>query len=367
MAEARSFRLDVVILGGGPAGIATALGLQQFGLATAIIEKSSYESFRVGETLPPESRRILEFLHLWDNFQQDGHLPASGTCSCWGSPKLGYDDFIANPYGYGWHLNRQRFDASLARAAQSRGVKLFSPTQLLQIEVTSEGYTLQALNCQKEYLTLQTRFVVDATGRRSVWATAQGVEKKRLDQLVGVYGLFRATADRMETFTLIEACRQGWWYSVRLPDSQIAVAFMSDSDIVHQQQLHQPEAWLSLVAQTTHTQACVIGLTLSHQKLHVYPAYSARLDRVGGQRWLAVGDAASVYDPLSGQGIYKALCSGLTAVRVINDLLQGQLEALPEYEASVVKQFDHYLLTRRNFYNLEQRWPQATFWQRRIS
>lgn len=45
----------------------------------------------------------------------------------------------------------------------------------------------------------------------------------------------------------------------------------------------------------------------SNEHFRAHAATSSILDRVGGGRWLAIGDAATVYDPIASQGIHKAL------------------------------------------------------------
>jgi flavin-dependent dehydrogenase len=164
---------------------------------------------------------------------------------------------------------------------------------------------------------------------------------------------------------LIEACAEGWWYSARLPDGWVAAALMSDGDIVSAKKLGQPENWLRCLQQTDQTRARLAPLDFTGEKLRVYPAQSCRLSALSGAGWLAVGDAACAFDPLSGQGIYKALRSGQAAGETIAAFLEGDNLALPEYEARVIKQFDHYLLARQTYYALEKRWPESLFWQRR--
>jgi flavin-dependent dehydrogenase len=75
--------------------------------------------------------------------------------------------------------------------------------------------------------------------------------------------------------------------------------------------------------------------------------------------WVAVGDAASAYDPLSSLGICKALESGLRAGKAI---AEGRLD---EYEAWVRSSFEDYLRTREAYYAMEQRWPASPFWRAR--
>src|SRR5215203_2013029 len=118
---------DVVILGGGPAGAAAALSLRSHApsLSVALVEQTSYDLPRVGETLPPTVQAVLEQLGVWETFVGEGHVAAYGTCSAWGSDELLDNEFIYHPAGRGWHLDRARFDRMLARAAADGGVTTY--------------------------------------------------------------------------------------------------------------------------------------------------------------------------------------------------------------------------------------------------
>lgn len=113
----------MVILGGGPAGAATALSLRQHApsLSLALIERSNYNEIRIGESLPPTVQPLLEQLGAWHAFLNEGHIPAYGICAAWGSDELFENEFIYHPAGRGWHLDRKRFDAMLAGEGASRG------------------------------------------------------------------------------------------------------------------------------------------------------------------------------------------------------------------------------------------------------
>ena len=94
-------------------------------------------------------------------------------------------------------------------------------------------------------------------------------------------------------------------------------------------------------------------------------APSAYLDRPTGPDWLAVGDAASSFDPLSSQGIYKALADGLKAAEAITAWLDGDTGALDKYAAFVASRFADYRRNRAYFYAVERRWAGSPFWARR--
>ena len=105
---------DVVILGAGPAGSAAALKLCHFGFDKILLaEASHFETARIGESIPPDSRQLLAELDVLTEFLAENHEPCLGSCSSWGSEQLGHNDFLLNPYGYGWHLDRTRFDIFL--------------------------------------------------------------------------------------------------------------------------------------------------------------------------------------------------------------------------------------------------------------
>jgi flavin-dependent dehydrogenase len=81
---------------------------------------------------------------------------------------------------------------------------------------------------------------------------------------------------------------------------------------------------------------------------------------------LAVGDAASRFDPLSSQGIVKALRSGIFASYAIGDWLVRKDEAgLRRYQHYVMAESSSYQQTRVKYYAREQRWPSSEFWRRR--
>jgi flavin-dependent dehydrogenase len=360
---------DVVILGGGPAGAATALMLRQHApqLTVALVERSHYEGLRIGETLPPTVQPLLEQLGVWDAFLADGHLAAYGSCSAWGSDRLEENEFIYNPIGRGWHLDRRRFDALLARSAEAAGVTVRYGAKFTGSARTDTGQWKLKLRTESgEDLAWTASMVADATGRRAHFAGAQGVKQVRMDQLVGTAVFFSLPDDRPrpDTYTLVEAVPDGWWYSALVPEGKIAVVYMTDADLLRTQRVNTPGAWFERLAATRHTQARVAGAS-QQGTLTVQVAYSHRLEQMSGEGWLAVGDAAMTYDPLSSLGIFKGLRSGIMAAYAIGDQLTG-IDGFTKYNTIMAAEFEGYLETRMDFYRQEQRWPDSPFWRRRF-
>jgi flavin-dependent dehydrogenase len=95
-------------------------------------------------------------------------------------------------------------------------------------------------------------------------------------------------------------------------------------------------------------------------------ASTTRLDRVTGAGWTAVGDAAVSFDPLSSQGILSALFTGLRAGQAIDRALAGDPTELDGYSRRVHEVESAYRSHRNTYYAAEDRWPDQTFWCRRL-
>lgn len=360
----KSPSFDVVIIGGGCAGASTALALLQKGVTNiAIVEKSDFSQPRVGETIQPPTSQLLKQLGVWEDFIQEEHLPSSGVASAWGTGELEYTDFIYRTYGKGWHLDRNAFDTMLLRLAVERGATLLAETRLQKASKTENGWTLI---CGDN--TLNTHFVVDASGRACAFAKLQGAQKIQFDDLHGIYTHWEQPKDALETIgashTLVESVEHGWWYSALLPNGTLAVALMTDTEVIKTQQLKHTENYLNLLQQTTHTAARISRLTqVSSPAVKVANAYEQT--SMVGDGWLAVGDSATAYDPLSSYGIHKALQNSLEAGEAIQAALCGDTKKLTLYEQNVQQAFESFLTTRYQYYAMETRWQDSPFWKAR--
>jgi flavin-dependent dehydrogenase len=233
-------------------------------LSVALVEQSSYGAPRVGETLPPTVQTVLEQLGVWETFVGEGHVAAYGTRSAWGSDELYDNEFIYHPAGRGWHLDRKRFDLMLAREAEARGVKTYSGHKFLNSSLDGRGGWLLNVNAgQGNEVSLEASFVIDATGRRAAFAAQRGVRKVPLDRLVGVSVTFGTTNAEpfADTYTLVEAWEEGWWYSTLLPGGKVVVFCMSDADIVKRRGLNSLDHFIKLLDRTRHTRERLFDAT----------------------------------------------------------------------------------------------------------
>jgi flavin-dependent dehydrogenase len=361
-------QVDVAILGAGPAGSATALALCGSGLTTLLVDRPR-DSAQIGETLPPAIKKLLFELGVWERFLTQEHLPSHSTCAIWGQEGAHCNDFLFSPYGPGWHIERARFDGMLRSAAIERGTAFVQGTPDVARRPDAEGGWRLVIDHEGTLQEVHARILVDATGRASALGRCVAGRKVASDRLIGVIGFFELSAmsgrRHHRSETLIEASRCGWWYAAEVPGARLVVTYMTDADLFARANRSDPHHWRTVLEETVSIRRWTRGLREPARPI-VVAANSARLPAAAGRDWLAVGDAAMTLDPLSSQGIYAALESGLEAARAIGKEFAGDRLALARYSTWVERRFAAHLRGQHYYYPKEQRWALSEFWSRRL-
>jgi flavin-dependent dehydrogenase len=254
----------------------------------------------------------------------------------------------------------------LTSVAGESGAAVLLNSEVSEARWFADHWRIKVRTRNKNGQNFRTRFVVDATGRTASFAKHQGAQPLLLDKLVGSFVFFALSPNTPppDTYTLVEACEHGWWYVALLPDARLVAAFFSDADIIQTHRLHSFAPWYALLQETSYARVR-LATAAPLGEPRVYVAWSQHLDRVYGEGWLAVGDTVSTFDPLSSQGIFKALRSGIYASRAIHDWLGGETRRRDRYQALMQEEFTEYLDIRAAYYRQEQRWAAAAFWRRR--
>ena len=354
---------DVLVIGGGPAGAAAAASLARRGLSVGLVERTDYESARVGETVPPSVVKALARLGALHAFREEGHHAAPGLLAAWGEVRPIEQDFIFNPYGHGWHLDRTRFDRGLAAAAATAGAIVYRGAHAQSIERLSDAswrIVVRQQRADRATMTLAAPWTIDATGRTATIARRLGIGDAPTIALSrsSASGHSRGT----NPATVVESCADGWWYAAPLPDGDAVAAFFTDIDLLPSGSAARARLWTARFGDTRLVRDDFVPRAVP---VRTVAAQTTRLDRVAIPGYLAVGDAAQSHDPLSGRGIIKALESGLFAADTIAAARDGDRDELDRFTQTADLEFARYMTYRRAHYRDEVRWAHSDFWRRR--
>lgn len=360
-----TYSFDILIIGGGPAGCAVALTLKKYAphLKVGLLEDHSRKK-RWLESLSPAAGELLRSLGIWEAFINEKYQAAFGTTASWGADQLHENEFIFHGRGNGWHIQRESFDLFLRNQCRSRHVQVLEGFTYKSHKREDGKWRLNAFNGQNKQV-LATNYVMDASGRGSVFAKKEGAKKRPTDRLLGVYRQFNLgqAVARGGYTTLVEAAENGWWYSAPLHKNACLMGWMTDSDLFRQDKIAKLENFMLRLKESKHSFNRIKNFDhISEAEL--FPASSYQLNKFGGKNWIATGDAASTVDPLSSSGTVRALRNGMLAAYVAMDHFSNK-DTLERYNSLIQKEFNSFLNSRRMYYEKEKRWANTPFWLRR--
>jgi flavin-dependent dehydrogenase len=303
---------------------------------------------------------------LFADFCSDGHAPTYASRSVWGNAEPVERDCLRDLDGHGWRLDRRRFEARLRQTAVARGAVLLAPARVIDFGRSDGGFALH-LDVRGELCDVTARMIIDAAGRNSQFASRLGAVRTRHDRLIcgWVHGVTREpTADDGIVYT--EAEEDGWWYSAALPDGRRALAFHTDADLEAAASVRATAELLRRAARLPGLSRVIAGARFDPTtEVGVTAAHGSRLAPSVGADWMAVGDAALSFDPLSSQGLFHALHSGLAVAEAIEGMLSGDSDSAREYAANLADIEATYRERLAAYYGLERRWHASAFWARR--
>jgi geranylgeranyl reductase family protein len=325
--------IDIVVVGGGPAGSAAAILLAERGWSVTLVDKAAFPRPKIcGEYLSPEAARVLDRLGVLKAVDAAGAQPLHGMRI------VAPDGTVldgAYPTGGRWRgyrdhalaIRREVFDRILLERARALPVDVRERHRVTGLIV--EGGCVRGVKAEDADgapVDLRSRLVVGADGRASVVAHALGLVRphplRRLALIRHVSGV-EGLGDRGEIYVDPPD------YSILNP---VAPGIVNVSLVVPLAHAKPYRARLETfmdarLRQLRHVPARLAGMKAEGPVMAMGPlAYRVAEPRVGGV--LLAGDAAGFYDPFTGEGLYTALRSAeLLAEAAHPALVTGDVSA----------------------------------------
>ncbi len=352
---------QALVVGAGPAGLHAAYCLSGWCDHVTVIDQSGrHELNQVGEHLPPSGIAAIAQAGLGEVLDDPRHLQSHGIASTWGSDEKAERNYLFSPGGQGLNLDRSEFTGHLIRRAEKRGVGFEFDTRLSGLSLVGGTYLAEARN-GKESTTNRFDLVVDASGRAVRAARFLGGTIAYSDPMACIIG--RLEACKSEGGRLrIQAVENGWWYDAPLADGTVVCAFMTQADLIRADAQSPDEFWRAELSKREDFRRDAMTW---NGNTHVCNAGVQCLSLPTLPGFVATGDAAAAFDPLSSWGIAKAIVDGAAAAEALSKEHLGDPNALSHRQETLNQNFQMHLIQRAQYYATEKRWPKALFWQNR--
>ncbi|CAL2084053.1 FAD_binding_3 domain-containing protein [Tenacibaculum sp. 190524A05c] len=366
---------EILIIGGGIAGCIAAISLSETYNVT-LIDKLEEPVDKVGESLAPATQRVFYALGLSLNDDQYENLFLNnlGMQSYWGSDQLQILDHLRNPDGLSKSVDRKKLGLFLRKKALEKGVKGFWGFRLFSSDYSSGKWKVISKKDNPKNRTsiiIDTDFVIDATGRNSHFARSLGIKRTHFDSLISCWLTVPNTSKN--TMSSIISDEFGWWYSAVLPENKRVISYQTDSDIFDKKVFKNFTSFSQLLHKNSTINKLVEHHTDEVDFHGVVSANSTKLNTSVGQQWLALGDAALSFDPLSSQGMFNAMANAMQVSELLktyqlSDLSDSEKmnQFSKQYTSQIESVWAHYVKHKNLFYGAETRWNNSIFWKRRL-
>ena len=165
--------VDVVVIGGGPAGTTAATLLAQQGLRVELFERERFPRFHIGESMIPYCFHVLERLGMVSKMRESHFQKKHSVQFVTEHGKLSepfyFEDHDPHERSQTWQVRRSEFDHLMLQSAAEKGVVVHEETRVL--EVLWEGTRAVGVKVksgdQPERIVL-AKVVIDASGQSSL-------------------------------------------------------------------------------------------------------------------------------------------------------------------------------------------------------
>src|SRR5580698_5761310 len=222
---------EVLVMGGGPAGSTAATLLARRGYKVIALEKAHHPRFHIGESLLPMNLPLFERLGVLDKVRAMGVFKPGADFEA--DNERGYNTYafaraIGHSPPHAYQVWRQDFDQMLYEHARECGADAREGHEVVTVEQRGPRETwLDVRTDDGRSYRLQTRYVVDASGRDAMLSTKRKLRRKNSQhQSAAIFGHYRGAERRAgEDAGNISIYRfeHGWMWMIPLPDGVMSV------------------------------------------------------------------------------------------------------------------------------------------------
>jgi flavin-dependent dehydrogenase len=326
----KTSKVDVLVIGAGPAGTVAASLINKEGYSVRIVEKMKFPRFVIGESLLPRSMDALAEAGFIDAISAKGFQQKFGAkfvkdgtvCD------FTFKEQYTKGWEWTWQVTRADFDKTLADTVESMGVPVDYETTVTAIRFNGSDSVTTVVDAAGVEEEIAARFIVDGSGYGRVIPRLFNLEKEsnlqpRRALFAHTVDARRSMADEPNRITAVVHKPGVWIWIIPFSTGVTSVGFVGDPSFFEQYPGTPEEQYRALLEAEPYTRERFRDVELVFEP-RVLQSWSATTDKFYGDGFVLTGNVTEFLDPIFSSGVTLACVSSQTAAKLVIRKLKGE-------------------------------------------
>lgn len=323
-------KVEVLVIGAGPAGSIASSIINKQGFKVKVVEKEKFPRFVIGESLLPRVMDHLQEAGLLEAVKEAGFQKKFGAKFVRGNEvcDFNFSDQFSNGWTWTWQVQRAQFDQILSATVAKMGVDIEHETTVTKIEFNGTDSCTTVIDKTGKEKQIEARFIVDASGYGRVIPRLFNLDKPsnfeaRKTHFVHFKDLNRPQGIDGNRITAVVHAPRTWIWIIPFSNGVTSVGFVADPDFYNGISEDPAERMRVIVskdetlkdrfknAEMMFTPRSIEGYAISTKQLY-------------GDGFVLCGNATEFLDPIFSSGVTFAMESGNKAAKLVCDTLNNK-------------------------------------------
>jgi len=323
-------KVDVLVIGAGPAGTVAAAIINKAGYKVKIVEKQTFPRFVIGESLLPRCMEALAEAGFLDAVKEKGFQQKSGAKFVKNGKICDY--FFADQFTEGWNwtwqVPRAEFDKTLADTVEKMGVHVCYETTVTGITFNGSDSVTVVEDIDGNKTSIEAKFIVDGSGYGRVIPKLFNLDKPsnlppRKALFTHTVDLKRSMDDEPNRITIIVHQPGVWIWVIPFSNGITSVGFVGSEEFFNQYQGDDETVLRQLMASQPYLAERLEGVDFVFEP-RVLQSWSTTTDKFYGDGFVLTGNVTEFLDPIFSSGVTLATVSSQTAANLVIRKLRGE-------------------------------------------
>jgi flavin-dependent dehydrogenase len=323
-------KVDVLVIGAGPAGTVAASIVNKAGFSVKIVEKQQFPRFVIGESLLPRCMEALTEAGFLDAVKERGFQEKFGAKFVKNGRICDY--FFADQFTPGWEwtwqVPRAEFDKILADTVAAMGVPVCYESAVTNIVFKGQESVTTVEDTNGDKTEIEARFIIDGSGYGRVIPKLFNLDKPsnlppRRALFTHVVDVKRLMDEEPNRITIVVHQPGVWIWVIPFSSGITSVGFVGNPEFFSEYKGTDEEILRELISTQPYLCERLKDVEFVFDP-RVLQSWSVTTNQFWGEGFVLTGNVTEFLDPIFSSGVTLATTSSQKAAHLVIRKLNGE-------------------------------------------